>query len=43
LNDSVKLLQKLKDERIHHAEELRRQKELLKATETQKKKGFGDC
>jgi hypothetical protein len=36
--DSVKLLQKLKEQRIHHAEERRRQKELLKATETPEEK-----
>lgn len=36
--DSVKLLQKLKEERIRHAEERRRQKELLKATETPEEK-----
>lgn len=37
-SDSVKLLQKLQEERIHHAEERRRQKELLKATETPEEK-----
>ncbi|GFG36361.1 hypothetical protein Cfor_01990 [Coptotermes formosanus] len=36
--DSVKLLQKLKEERIRHAEERQRQKELLKATETPEEK-----
>lgn len=34
----MKLLQKLKEQRIHHAEERRRQKELLKATETPEEK-----
>jgi hypothetical protein len=34
----VKLLQKLKEERIRHAEERQQQKELLKATETPEEK-----
>ena len=34
----MKLLQKLKEERIRHAEERRQQKELLKATETPEEK-----
>ena len=37
-SDSVKLLQKLQEERIRHAEERRRQKELVKATETPEEK-----
>jgi len=37
-SDSVRLLQKLQEERIRHAEERRRQKELLKATETPEEK-----
>jgi hypothetical protein len=36
--DSVKLLQKLKEERFRHTEERRRHKELLKATETPEEK-----
>lgn len=37
-SDSVRLLQKLQEERIRHAEERQRQKELLKATETPEEK-----